>query len=211
MTNAYVKFANKKGFETEYLTDETGHVILKISGKNVWDSFKNESGKHVVQRIPPTERNGRTQTSIITVVVLELPPEKSIQPLNDKDLQVIRQTGKQGAGGQNCNRVASAIRIFHLPTGLSVFINGRDQSRNYYMAITILTTRVNNLLNSKVQENYDSDRRNKMTSDSDTIGGRGNKIRTYNFIRGDVTDHNLNLQSKNLKAFMKGDFSVLFG
>jgi peptide chain release factor 1 len=210
LLSAYIRYAANRGFQTEIIGEEDGHSTLKIMGRGVWQAFQNEPGKHVVQRVPPTERNGRRQTSILTVAVLPLPPEHTQDPLRDKDLEVITQTGKQKAGGQNVNKTASAVRMKHKPTGLSVFINGRDQGQNKQEALRILTYRVNEQKRQLVENDYNSNRKDQMLCGGDRLGGRGDKVRTINFIDSRVVDHRLGRKTKNVKAFMKGDFDVLF-
>jgi peptide chain release factor 1 len=210
LLNAYLKYSAKCGFKSEILTQEHGHARLKIMGKSVWNRFKNENGKHIVQRVPTTERNGRRQTSVITVAVIPPKAETILEPLNEKDLEIKFQTGKQKAGGQNVNRIKSACRMRHKPTGLEVFINGRDQGKNKEEAIRILTKRVNDQNRLKIEGNYNFNRKNQMQYGTSEIGGRGDKSRTYNYIRGEIIDNNLGKSTRNIKSFMKGNFEVLF-
>ncbi len=205
----YQRYAANLHLKTEVLSEENGHALMKVIGKGVWKAFKNEPGKHVVQRVPPTERSGRRQTSVISVAVLPLPPEKSLEPLQEKDLETITQTGKQKAGGQNVNKVASAVRMKHKPTGLMVFINGRDQNQNKKEALYILTARVNQLRIDKISSDYDSLRENQMKGGG-KLGGRGDKVRTYNFIESRVVDHRLGVKTRNIKEVMKGNLPLLF-
>lgn len=209
LLDAYIKYASKCDLKTEILTEEHGHAILKVSGKGVHDAFINEPGKHVVQRVPPTERSGRRQTSVLTVAVMPLPPEHALEPLREQDLEVIAQTGKQKAGGQNVNRIKSCIRMKHKPTGLSVIINGRDQGQNRKDALRILTARVDEQKRSQKEQAYNTARKNQMTVGG-KLGGRGTKSRTYNFIQSRVVDHRLGRKTSNIKEIMKGNFKILF-
>lgn len=159
--------------------------------------------------MPPTEKSGRRQTSVISVAILPLPPESKNDLLPEKDLEIITQTGRQKAGGQNVNRRSSAVRMKHKPTGLCVFINGRDQGANKRTALRVLSARVNEYHNNKSENSYNSSREAQMKGKGDKVGGRGDKVRTYNYIRGDIVDHQLGRKTKNMKAFLKGDFSVL--
>lgn len=205
LASTYVKYGAIKGFYSEVLTSEEGHVIIKFSGKSVWNAFQYEAGKHCVQRVPLTERGGRRQTSMISVAVLPLFPEGRVEQLREQDLEVIFQTGKQKAGGQNVNRIKSACRMKHKPTGLSVFINGRDQGQNRKEALRILTARVNQMKRDKELNIYSNNRKQQLGN-----GGRGDKTRTYNFIRQEVVDHRLNTQTTNIKEVMRGNLSILF-
>jgi peptide chain release factor 1 len=204
LLSAYIKYGTSLGFRSEILTSELGHCIVRFSGKGVWKAFKNEPGKHCVQRVPPTERGGRRQTSMISVAVLTLPPENHQEPLREQDLKITCQTGKQKAGGQNVNKVHSAVRAVHMPTGLSVFINGRDQGQNKKEALKILTAKVNQRRYEKEAEAYYSNRKKQLGG-----GGRGEKIRTYNFIESRIVDHRLGTKTGNIKEVMKGNFKLI--
>ena len=177
--------------------------MLKVTGKGSGKAFEFETGQHVVQRIPPTEHNGRKQTSVISVAVLPLPPEHTIKPLPQNELEITPTKGT-GPGGQNKNKVESAIRAKHKPTGIEVFIDGRDQFKNKCFAIRILTVKVNELYNNKKQADYNANRKEKLGN-----GGRGSKIRTYNFLESRVADHRTGKKTSNIKEVMKGNFSLI--
>lgn len=139
------------------------------------------------------------------VSVAVLPIKNDVwEALKDKDLEIIAQTGKQGAGGQNVNKVATAIRMKHIPTGMSVFINGRDQHKNKEEARKILTARVNDSKQAANDKTYSEFRKNQLGS-----GRRGSKIRTYNFIDSRVTDHRLGIKTSKVSEVMKGNFKLV--
>lgn len=202
----YVKYAGRKNLSCEVLTEDEGHIALKIKGKKAAWYFRHESGRHCVQRVPPTENKGRRQTSFVSVAVLPLPPEKVLEPLKEKDLVIKMQTGRQKAGGQNANSVNSAIRARHVPTGLSVFINGRDGGQNKQEALRILTVKVNQQTNDELHAKNAA-----LRSESLANRGRGDKIRTYNFCDGYVMDHQLNRECRDMKNLMRGDLDLLIG
>jgi peptide chain release factor 1 len=179
-----------------------GHVVAQISGNGAGHAFRHESGKHVVQRIPRTEQNGRKQTSVVSVAVLPLPPERDYTPLPNAELEIITQR-KGGPGGQNQNKVASAVRMKHTPTGLMVFISGRDQGQNKRDALRILTARVHELRNNQTAGVYNNLRREMVDT------GRGDKIRTYNFLKQRCTDHRLGTSSTRVDSIMKGRFDLI--
>jgi peptide chain release factor 1 len=179
-------------------------MIAKITGPGAGEAFQHESGKHCVQRVPENDSKGRKQTSMITVGVLPIKNEAEYEPLRDQDIETTTQCG-HGPGGQNQNKVASAVRMKHKITGITVFINGRDQNNNKIEARRILTVRVNDKKKAESDREYDQFRKKLM---GDT--GRSDKTRTYNFVRSEIIDHRLNKTTGNVKSFMKGEFSVLF-
>jgi len=142
---------------------------------------------------------------MVSVAVLPLPPENIIKPLPEKELDIKFQTGKQHAGGMNVNKVNSACRMKHIPTGLSVFINGRDQGANKKEALRVLTARVNELRRNKEYAEYSDLRKSQHDG-----GGRGNKIRTYNYLENRAVDHRFGIKVKNVAAIIKkGQFELL--
>lgn len=205
----YVRYAETRRWKVEQLDfspSEKGgfrEVILSIKGKGVWTDLGYEGGGHRVQRVPETEAQGRIHTSAATVAVLPEPDQVEIQ-INPAD--VIENVSRAGGpGGQNVNKVSSAIRLEHIPTGITV--NMRDeqsQHKNREKAWRILRSRVYELHESKRRQERDSQRKNMIGS-----GDRSDKIRTYNYPQNRVTDHRIGLSLYTLEKIMAGDMGEL--
>ena len=176
-----LKYASRIGFAYDILDEDDGVVNLYFKGSGVQEAFKGEGGKHVIQRVPITESQGRRQTSIVTVAVMPLLPDT--KRLDPRDIAWSAQTS-HGKGGQNQNKVASAVRMSHKPTGMTVFISGRDRGQNYQRALKILTNKVETFYRQQQHQAYNEVRTSQFTG-----AGRGEKLRTYNMIRHEVTDH----------------------
>ena len=201
--SAYMKYARAHKLKSEPLSAGGGHYVAKITGHRAWSVFKDEAGKHCVQRIPPTERGGRRQTSYLTVGVLPVfAHSASVVP--DSEIEVKTQRG-HGKGGQHQNKTDSAVRMRHKPTGLQVFINGRSQTDNKREARRILVAKIMDQEWAEKNAEYSAIRHVQM-SDS----GRGSKIRTYNFINSRAADHRTGKKSSQVqKIIARGEFDRL--
>lgn len=177
-------------------------MMAKIVGRGVGRAFQHESGKHCVQRIPPTETKGRKQTSIVSVAILPIPKRVEIE-IPDAELK-IEPVNLGGPGGQHRNKTLSDCRMTHMPTGIQVCIRGRDYSANEREARKILFAKVAEKVKKEEQAKYDSNRQAQMDG-----GGRSNKVRTYNFMESRVVDHKLGTKTTNVKAVMKGQFDLI--
>lgn len=204
MAAMYARWAASKGLDSEILSEDVGHMVLKFVGRGAGRAFRHEPGKHCVQRVPPTETNGRRQTSFVVVAVLPIPPRHEARDLPDNEFDTKFQCGRQKAGGQHANKTASAVRMTHKPTGIQVFINGREQHKNRDEARRILTARVRQMEAEKVHGDYQAKRREQLSD-----GGRGDKVRTYNFIDSRVVDHRLGTKTSDVKSVMKGRLELI--
>ena len=201
----YEKVSSKKRWILEIISlskSEAGglkEVISLIKGKNIYSTLKYESGVHRVQRVPDTETQGRVHTSAATVAVLPEAEEVDIK-IEDKDLR-IDVFRSSGPGGQSVNTTDSAVRITHIPTGIVVSQQDeKSQIRNKEKGLKILRARIYELERKKIDEERSQVRKSKIGS-----GDRSERIRTYNFPQGRVTDHRINLTLHKLNEFMEGE------
>lgn len=205
----YLRFAEREKFKFEVLskssTDLGGikEVTALVSGYKVYSKLKFESGAHRVQRVPETESSGRIHTSAVTVAIMPEVEDIEVQ-IDPKDLK-IDTFRASGAGGQYVNKTESAIRITHLPTGITVECQDeKSQLKNKEKAMKVILARVGDAKRRSEKEKTDSLRKEQVGS-----GDRSERIRTYNFPQGRVTDHRINYTSHRLSEFIDGDMSDL--
>jgi peptide chain release factor 1 len=201
----YARYAELKGWKVEIVSESEGtaggykEVVAEIKGRGVFARLKFESGVHRVQRVPNTETQGRIHTSAATVAVLPEAEEVDIA-INDADLKIDTMRA-QGAGGQHVNKTESAIRITHLPTGTVVFVQDeRSQHKNRARAMSLLRARLYDAERSAKDAARAADRKSQVGS-----GDRSERIRTYNFPQGRVSDHRINLTLYKLEEVMSGN------
>ncbi len=207
----YTRFAERIGWKMEIVTynESSGlgglkEVIVSVTGKDIYGTLKYESGVHRVQRVPETETQGRVHTSAASVAVLPEADEVDID-INPADLKIdVFRSG--GAGGQNVNKVETAIRITHIPTGVVVQCQDeRSQLKNKQKAMKVLRSR---LLEAEIEKHdKETSQKRKLMVGS---GDRSDKIRTYNFPQNRLTDHRIGLTMYNLSQVMEGDLAELF-
>lgn len=204
----YQRYAEARGWKfdllEEQLTELGGikEVVAHIKGENVFARLKYESGVHRVQRVPTTESGGRIHTSAATVAVLPEAEDVDIRiEANDLRIDTMRSSG---AGGQHVNTTDSAVRITHLPTGIVVTSSEKSQHRNREIAMQVLKTRLYDLERQRVDSERSADRAAQVGS-----GDRSERIRTYNFPQGRMTDHRINLTLYRLDQVMQGDLDEM--
>ncbi|HBL83734.1 MAG: peptide chain release factor 1 [Clostridiales bacterium GWF2_38_85] len=200
----YSMYAETKGYKTElnYLNEtELGgfkEVSFMVEGFGAYSRFKFESGVHRVQRVPETEASGRIHTSTVTVAVLPEADDVEIE-INTEDLEITRHRSA-GAGGQHVNKTESAIRIIHIPTGIEVDCQDeRSQNKNKDKAMKILKSRIYELERAKVDKALSTERKSQVGT-----GDRSERIRTYNYPQGRVSDHRIGLTLYYLENFLNG-------
>jgi len=207
--NMYVKYADGRKWKVEQLgfsaTEMGGfrEVIFSIKGEDVWSELGYEAGGHRVQRVPETESQGRIHTSAATVAVLPEPEELDIQIAPDDVVEHVSRSS--GPGGQSVNKLSSAVKLEHTPTGISVSMQDeKSQHKNRAKAWRILRSRIYEYYESKKRAERDSQRKTMIGS-----GDRSQKIRTYNYPQNRLTDHRINLSLYSLDKIMTGDMGEL--
>ena len=206
----YTRYAEKKGWKIELMNSNESEqggfkeVVIKINGDGVYGFMKFESGGHRVQRVPETESQGRVHTSAVTVVVMPEIPESEAIEINKADLKVDTFRAS-GAGGQHVNKTDSAIRITHIPSGVVVECQDqRSQHKNRAQAMSVLQARLQQVEDEKRRSAEESSRRNLVAS-----GDRSERIRTYNFPQGRMSDHRINLTLYRLGEIMEGNLHLI--
>ena len=201
----YSRYAEKRGWRLEILSENEGEhggykeIIARVEGDSVYGKLKFESGAHRVQRVPETESQGRIHTSACTVAVLPEPDEQVAIEINPADLRIDTYRAS-GAGGQHVNKTDSAIRITHLPTGIVVECQEeRSQHKNRARAMSWLSAKLNDMQTSAAQNAIATERKLLVGS-----GDRSERIRTYNYPQGRVTDHRINLTLYSLDDILAG-------
>ena len=208
----YSRYAEKQGWRVEVLSENEGEhggfkeVIARVEGDNVYAKLKFESGAHRVQRVPETESQGRIHTSACTVAVLPEPDEQAAVAINPADLRVDTYRSS-GAGGQHVNKTDSAIRLTHLPTGIVVECQEeRSQHKNRAKAMAWLAAKLQDMQDAAAHKEMADTRKLLVGS-----GDRSERIRTYNFPQGRVTDHRINLTLYSLDEVVNGDVDQVIG
>lgn len=207
----YSKFAEKKGWRLEILSRHYSgaggfkEIIAQIEGKRVYSQLKFESGVHRVQRVPVTEAQGRIHTSTVTVAILPEAEEVDVQiDPNDLRIDIFRSSGP---GGQSVNTTDSAVRVTHLPTGIVVSCQDeKSQHKNKAKALKILRARLMDKAQQEKQMEISEKRRNQVGT-----GERSERIRTYNFPQGRVTDHRIGLTLYRLESILEGEIDEIIG
>ena len=206
----YTRYAERMGWKIEIISSNSSEaggfkeVIMKVMGSGVYAKLKFESGGHRVQRVPDTETQGRIHTSACTVAVLAEADEISDVDINPADIRIDTYRAS-GAGGQHINKTDSAVRITHLPTGIVVECqDDRSQHRNKAQAMSVLAARIKDNQIKEQQNQIASERKSLIGS-----GDRSERIRTYNFPQGRITDHRINLTLYKVDYIMDGDLGEL--
>jgi peptide chain release factor 1 len=206
----YLRYAERRGWQAEVLSESPAELggckeaIVRIAGDSVYSRLKFESGGHRVQRVPETEAQGRIHTSACTVAVMPEADDASAVTINPEELRIDVYRAS-GAGGQHVNKTESAVRITHLPTGIVAECqDDRSQHRNKEKAMKVLATRIRDLQMRAAQAKEAATRKSLIGS-----GDRSERIRTYNFPQGRVTDHRINLTLYKIQQIMDGDLDDL--
>lgn len=201
---AYIKYAVRNGLKLENEEWENGKVVLVFVGVGAHSLFAREGGKHCVQRVPPTEKRGRRQTSIVTVAVTVPATEALASKLNMAEITITTKRGG-GPGGQHRNKTESCVVVRHVPTGLTATIDGRDQHANKRLALKVLAARLENVKCEIAQQQAADVKRQQVGN-----GGRADKIRTYNFIDSRAVDHRTGIKTGRVDEVIgRGKFELL--